>query len=194
MTKRDIVSLAIIITGIYVGLFAMVSLLALGPTLLHVSWTNIVAVVSMLLTVVSLVCVIVVLFVVVRYSGKVALWLLPEDAQEEVALPCERVDVAAVAFAVLGLALCAWAVPRLAAAGASFALTRSTEFPRVSVLNIHGLFPSVVDEIVQCVLGAVLFVKAHALAAVWRRWQEADGAEGSPPVTTDHIENREHES
>ena len=175
MTRRDLIAVAFMLAGIYVwaayavqfvfmiaqlfpmleggGVFALWFSVG-GPLLVAavVAWIG---------------------YVLIFRASVLARHVAPEDTGNEPAFPWKCHDLLAVAISILGIFLCVGAVSRLGLiAMRSFFLPKDATGDMRSQMT-NSLVRDAVTQALRLTMGLLLFFKASALAAFWRRSQES---------------------
>jgi hypothetical protein len=103
-------------------------------------------------------------------SRELASWLLPppSKAQNDAIAP-HPLEIASIAFAVIGVAFSLHALPALIQFGMSFYVERE---PHLTLRDLWSALPYILSSLAQFVLGLLLFLKALTFATVWWRKQQ----------------------
>ena len=171
MSKREIVSLALVLAGIYVAVQAL-GIVSYAGIQLHVSSFESFLELMMMLFALGVMALIV--YVLIVYSNAIARRLVPEEPEMGAGeAPASR-NVQAIAFSVVGLALLACGVPKLVAITATTVHMPAAPDNYIRTISMRQW----IRPAAEVILGAVLFVKATPLSDWWQRLQRGDdGAE-----------------
>lgn len=181
MTRRDAVSVAFVLAGIYVwvrfGVYAVLYI----PATLSIRQTSGVTHIPMSMLAICISCAVmfVIGYVFIFRASALAARIIPEETGNEPAFPCKAHDIQAVAISILGLMLAAKALPHLGSVGLEVVFLDHC-IPGGARERLVDLRTR--DAITQSfclIVGLILFVKASALAALWRRWQQATPADSA---------------
>jgi len=173
MTKREFIAVASMLAGIYIwAMYGVHFLVYFGEFVQERPLPSM----SELLWFLPLICIPLVLVAAVGYLLIFRAWtvagrLVPEQTLDEARFPCTTHNLEVVGISIVGLMLCVKAAPNLVAAALQL-VTAGRETAEESNVTVMGVPPQyVVRQLLSFVLGAILFVKAGALAALWQRWQ-----------------------
>jgi len=173
MTKREVIALAFMLAGIYIcAVYGAQFLVGLNQLLFLLSqvgisgapWTiPLLCLPSFLLATVG--------GLVAFRAGSIAGRVVPPHTLDEAAFPCKVHDVQAIAISMVGLILCAKALPHLASSGLAFFTVLQGNSEEMRALSVNAVRYQFVTQLLSFILGLILFAKANALAALSRRWQ-----------------------
>lgn len=171
MTKREVASLVIKLTGIYILIRYAAYLPSLLMPLYYAKYTDFNSwVPALLATAVSIiylgVCVIIVL-----KSDKISAKIISVDKEMNLTLSITKSDIMTIAFCCIGLIVLVNVIPQLASTATEHFLYKKN--PNNMPSNYHfRIIPKLVGNIIQLVIGIWLFLRAKGLAEIWRRIRE----------------------
>ncbi len=175
MTKRDLIATAFVLAGIYIlviygaGVMMQLVFYAQGMDnlsgLLGFAGSAVIGVVLAALG-----------YAFIYHAPALARKLVVEASADEPAFPYQAGDIMAIAIAVLGVSMAAKGILTLGSTVVSMAFRHGT--PLVDQLGGPAalLTRQSIPEAIRLALGLVLFFKASAITAFWRRMQESKGS------------------
>jgi hypothetical protein len=173
MTRRDVIALAFMLGGIYIWVAWCSGLFIWIPSALpgFRYGLDLTACGILFMTFVTCAVLFVVGYILVFRASALANRIVPQDAGEDPAFPCKIHDLHAVAISIVGVMLCARALPQLGLFVVRFVFFRNGPDTHQNEVVVDAFVYNAFYYVAYAGIGLMLFFKASALAAFWRRTQ-----------------------